>query len=85
VGQFLISVGVGVLGGVVSTALLCSPALDVGEVLGTAQARLRGRPAAACDIVRDDPPDRRRRRLAVANMRGFTSQPGGRSSRPWSS
>jgi NhaP-type Na+/H+ or K+/H+ antiporter len=76
VGQFLISVGVGVLGGVIGTALLwfALRKLDLGEVLGTtAQLACVIAVAAACDIVRDDAGliAAVGMGLAVANMRGF--------------
>jgi NhaP-type Na+/H+ or K+/H+ antiporter len=76
VGQFLISVGVGVLGGVIGTALLwlALRKLDLGEVLGTtAQLACVVAVAAACDIIRDDAGliAAVGMGLAVANMRGF--------------
>jgi len=56
-GQFLASVGVGLAGGVVGTALLwlLLNKLDLGEILGT-QATIAAviAVAAACDILRDD-------------------------------
>jgi hypothetical protein len=76
VGQFLISVGVGVLGGVIGTALLwlALRKLDLGEVLGTtAQLACVVAVAAACDIIRDDAGliAAVGMGLAVANIRGF--------------
>jgi len=76
VGQFLISVAVGVAGGVAGTAALwfCLRKLDLGEVLGTTTqlAAVVG-VAAACDIARDDAGliAAVLMGLAVANMRGF--------------
>jgi NhaP-type Na+/H+ or K+/H+ antiporter len=76
VGQFLISVAVGVAGGVAGTAVLwfCLRKLDLGEVLGTTTqlAAVVG-VAAACDIARDDAGliAAVLMGLAVANMRGF--------------
>jgi NhaP-type Na+/H+ or K+/H+ antiporter len=74
--QFLVSVGIGVLGGIVGTALLwlCLRKLDLGEVLGTsAQLACVVAVAAACDIARDDAGliAAVGMGLAVANMRGF--------------
>jgi NhaP-type Na+/H+ or K+/H+ antiporter len=76
VAEFLIAVGIGVLGGIIGTALLwfCLRKLGLGEVLGTT-AQLAGvvAVAAACDIVRDDAGliAAVGMGLAVANMRGF--------------
>jgi NhaP-type Na+/H+ or K+/H+ antiporter len=74
--QFLVSVGIGVLGGIVGTALLwlCLCKLDLGEVLGTsAQLACVVAVAAGCDIARDDAGliAAVAMGLAVANMRGF--------------
>jgi NhaP-type Na+/H+ or K+/H+ antiporter len=76
VAQFLIAIGIGVLGGIIGTALLwlCLQKLDLGEVLGTtAQLAIVVAVAAACDIVRDDAGliAAVGMGLAVANMRGF--------------
>jgi NhaP-type Na+/H+ or K+/H+ antiporter len=76
VAQFLISVGIGVLGGIIGTALLwlCLHKLDLGEVLGTtAQLACVVGVAAACDIVRDDAGLIAAvcMGLAVANISGF--------------
>jgi NhaP-type Na+/H+ or K+/H+ antiporter len=76
VGQFLISVAIGVAGGVIGVALLwlCLRKLHLGEVLGTTSqlAAVVGA-AAACDIARDDAGliAAVLMGLAVANMRGF--------------
>lgn len=75
-GQFLISVGIGVLGAIIGTALLwlCLRVLDLGEVLGTTtQLACVVAVAAACDIVRDDAGliAAIGMGLAVANIRGF--------------
>jgi NhaP-type Na+/H+ or K+/H+ antiporter len=76
VGQFLISVAVGVAGGVAGTAVLwlALRKLDLGEVLGTtAQLACVVGVAAACDIARDDAGliAAVLMGLALANMRGF--------------
>jgi NhaP-type Na+/H+ or K+/H+ antiporter len=88
--QFLIAVGIGVLGGIIGTALLwlCLHKLDLGEVLGTAtQLACVVAVAAACDIARDDAGliapsawDWRRRTCAAS-----TSRPGGHFSKRWCS
>jgi NhaP-type Na+/H+ or K+/H+ antiporter len=76
VGQFLASVGVGVAGGIVGTALLwlLLRKLALGEVLGT-QATIASvvAVAAACDILRDDTGliAAILMGLAMANLRGF--------------
>jgi NhaP-type Na+/H+ or K+/H+ antiporter len=75
-GQFLLSVGVGLAGGVVGTALLrlLLRKLALGEVLGTLAtiASVVG-VAAACDIARDDTGLLAAiiMGLAMANLRGF--------------
>lgn len=74
--QFLLAVGIGVLGGIIGTALLwlCLHKLDLGEVLGTTtQLACVVAVAAACDIVRDDAGliAAVSMGLAVANLRGF--------------
>ena len=76
VGQFLISVAIGVAGAVIGTALLwfCLRKLDLGEVLGTTtQLACVVGVAAACDVARDDAGliAAVLMGLAVANMRGF--------------
>ncbi len=76
VGQFLISVAIGVAGGAIGTALLwfCLRKLDLGEVLGTTtQLACVVGVAAACDIARDDAGliAAVLMGLALANMRGF--------------
>lgn len=75
-GQFLISVGVGVAGGVAGTALLwfLLRTLALGEVLGTtAQLASVIGVAAACDIARDDTGLMAAimMGLALANLPGF--------------
>ena len=75
-GQFVISVGTGVIGAVIGVGLLwlCLRKLDLGEVLATT-ARLACvvGVAAACDIVRDDAGlvSAILMGLAVANIRSF--------------
>jgi hypothetical protein len=75
-GQFILSVGTGVIGAVVGVGLLwlCLCKLDLGEVLATT-ARLACvvGVAAACDIVRDDAGlvSAILMGLAVANLRSF--------------
>ena len=75
-GQFIISVGTGVIGAVIGVGLLwlCLCKLDLGEVLATT-ARLACvvGVAAACDIVRDDAGlvSAILMGLAVANLRSF--------------
>ena len=76
VGQFLISVAIGVAGAVIGTALLwlALRKLDLGEVLGTTtQLACVVGVAAACDIARDDAGliAAVLMGLALANMRGF--------------
>ena len=76
VGQFLISVAIGVAGAVIGTALLwlALRKLDLGEVLGTTtQLACVVGVAAACDIARDDAGliAAVLMGLAMANMRGF--------------
>jgi hypothetical protein len=76
IGQFLIGIGAGVVGGVIGIAVLwfLLRKLRLGEVLGTASqlAAVVG-VAAACDIVRDDAGlvAAVMMGLAVANMHGF--------------
>ncbi|HSS90743.1 MAG TPA: cation:proton antiporter [Streptosporangiaceae bacterium] len=75
-GQFLISVAVGVAGGAVGVGLLwfCLRRLDLGEVLGTtSQLACVVGVAAVCDIARDDAGliAAVLMGLALANMRGF--------------
>ncbi len=75
-GQFLASVGTGLAGGIIGTAVLwvLLRRLRLGEVLGTsAQLAAVVGAAAACDIVRDDSGLIAAivMGLAVANMRGF--------------
>jgi NhaP-type Na+/H+ or K+/H+ antiporter len=75
-GQFVASAGIGVLGGIIGTALLwlCLRKLDLGEVLSTtSQLACVVAVAAACDILRDDSGliAAVTMGLAVANMRGF--------------
>ncbi|HEX8862949.1 MAG TPA: cation:proton antiporter [Actinomycetes bacterium] len=75
-GQFLISVGVGVAGGVVGTGLLwlLLRKLQLGEVLGTlATVASVVAVAAACDILRDDTGLMAAilMGLAMANLPGF--------------
>ena len=76
IGQFLIGISAGVVGGVVGIAVLwfLLRKLRLGEVLGTTSqlAAVVG-VAAACDIVRDDAGlvAAVMMGLAVANMRGF--------------
>ena len=76
VGQFLISVAVGIAGGAAGTALLwfLLRTLRLGEVLGTtAQLASVIAAAAVCDIARDDAGliAAILMGLALANMRGF--------------
>src|SRR6266567_4125528 len=76
VGQFLISVAIGVAGAVIGTALLwlALRKLDLGKVLGTTtQLACVVGVAAACDIARDDAGliAAVLMGLALANMRGF--------------
>ncbi len=76
VGQFLVSVGIGVLGAAVGVAVLwlCLCKLDLGDVLGTtSQLACVVGVAAICDIVRDDAGliAAILMGLAVANLRGF--------------
>ena len=76
VGQFLISVAIGVAGAVIGTTLLwlALRKLDLGEVLGTtAQLAAVVGVAAACDIARDDAGLIAAvvMGLALANMRGI--------------
>jgi hypothetical protein len=76
VGQFLISVAVGVAGAVIGVALLwlCLRTLHLGEVLGTtSQLACVVAVAAVCDIARDDAGliAAVLMGLAVANIRGF--------------
>ena len=76
VGQFLISIAVGVAGAVIGVALLwfCLRKLDLGEVLGTtSQLACVVAVAAVCDIARDDAGliAAVLMGLALANMRGF--------------
>jgi NhaP-type Na+/H+ or K+/H+ antiporter len=76
VGQFLISVGIGALGGVIGTGALwfLLRRLHLGEVLGTtAQLACVVAVAAACDIARDDAGliAAVLMGLALANMRSF--------------
>ncbi|MFF9909163.1 cation:proton antiporter [Streptomyces sp. NPDC013457] len=75
-GQFLISLAVGLAGGVVGTALLwfALRTLRLGETLGTlAQLAVVIGVSAVCDVVRDDTGLIAAivTGLAVANMRGF--------------
>jgi NhaP-type Na+/H+ or K+/H+ antiporter len=75
-GQFLISVAVGVAGGAIGVGLLwfCLRKLDLGEVLGTtSQLACVVGVAAVCDIARDDAGliAAVLMGLALANMRGF--------------
>jgi NhaP-type Na+/H+ or K+/H+ antiporter len=75
-GQFLISVAVGVAGGAIGVGLLwfCLRRLDLGEVLGTtSQLACVVGVAAVCDIARDDAGliAAVLMGLALANMRGF--------------
>jgi NhaP-type Na+/H+ or K+/H+ antiporter len=75
-GQFALSIGVGLAGGVIGVGLLwlCLRTLHLGEVLGTtSQLACVVAVAAACDIVRDDAGlvSAILMGLAVANMRGF--------------
>jgi NhaP-type Na+/H+ or K+/H+ antiporter len=75
-GQFLLGIGVGLVGGVVGTALLwfLLSKLRLGEVLGTtAQLAAVVAVAAGCDIVRDDAGliSAVVMGLAVANLPGF--------------
>jgi NhaP-type Na+/H+ or K+/H+ antiporter len=75
-GQFLIGVGVGLVGGVAGVALLwlLLRTLRLGEVLGTsAQLASVVAVAAACDVVRDDAGLIAAvvMGLAMANLRGF--------------
>ena len=75
-GQFLISVAVGVTGGAIGVGLLwfCLRKLDLGEVLGTtSQLACVVGVAAVCDIARDDAGliAAVLMGLALANMRGF--------------
>jgi NhaP-type Na+/H+ or K+/H+ antiporter len=75
-GQFLLSVAIGIAGTVIGVAVLwfCLRKLDLGEVLGTtSQLACVVAVAAACDIVRDDAGliAAILIGLAVANMRGF--------------
>lgn len=75
-GQFVISVGTGVIGAVIGVGLLwlCLRKLDLGEVLATtAQLACVVGVAAVCDIVRDDAGlvSAILMGLAVANIRGF--------------
>lgn len=74
--QFLVSVGIGLAGGVIGTALLwlLLHTLRLGEVLGaTAQLASVIAVAAACDIARDDAGLIAAvvMGLAVSNLRGF--------------
>ena len=75
-GQFLVGISTGVVGGVIGTAVLwfLLRKLRLGEVLGTTSqlASVVG-VAAACDIIRDDAGLIAAviMGLAVANMRGF--------------
>ena len=75
-GQFFISVAIGVIGAVIGIAVLwfCLRILDLGEVLGTSSqfACVVG-VAAACDIARDDAGliAAVLMGLALANLRGF--------------
>src|SRR5215467_14336602 len=76
VGQFLISVAIGVAGAVIGVALLwfCLRKLGLGEVLGTtSQLACVVGVAAVCDIARDDAGliAAVLMGLALANMRGF--------------
>src|SRR5215472_10477429 len=76
VGQFLFGIGVGLVGGVVGTALLwfLLSKLRLGEVLGTtAQLAAVVAVAAGCDILRDDSGLVAAvvMGLAVANLPGF--------------
>ena len=91
VGQFLISIAVGVAGAVIGVALLwfCLRKLDLGEVLGTTSpARLRG---GGRGRLRHRPRRRRAHRRdpdgtgAGQHARLRHPRPGGRSSRPWCS
>jgi len=75
-GQFVISVGTGVIGAVIGVGLLwlCLRKLNLGEVLATtAQLACVVGVAAVCDIVRDDAGlvSAILMGLAVANMRSF--------------
>jgi NhaP-type Na+/H+ or K+/H+ antiporter len=75
-GQFLIGISTGVVGGVIGTAVLwfLLRKLRLGEVLGTtSQLASVVSVAAACDIIRDDAGLIAAviMGLAVANMRGF--------------
>jgi NhaP-type Na+/H+ or K+/H+ antiporter len=75
-GQFLLSIAVGVGGAVVGVALLwlCLRVLDLGEVLGTiSQLACVVAVTAACDIARDDAGLTAAilMGLAAANLRGF--------------
>ncbi len=75
-GQFLLSVGIGVAGAVVGVAVLwlCLCKLDLDEILGTtSQLACVIGVAAACDIVRDDAGliATVLMGLAVANLRAF--------------
>jgi NhaP-type Na+/H+ or K+/H+ antiporter len=76
VGQFLITIGIGLAGAVIGVALLwfLLRALQLGEVLGTcAQLACVVGVAAGCDIAREDAGLLAAvvMGLAVANMRGF--------------
>ena len=89
-GEFLITVGIGLAGTVIGVTLLWfllrKPRL--GEVLGTsAQLACVVGVAAACDTAREDAGLLAGivMGLAVANMEGFDIPPGGRSSRRWCS
>jgi NhaP-type Na+/H+ or K+/H+ antiporter len=75
-GQFLLSIGVGIGGAVVGVALLwfCLGRLNLGEVLGTtSQLACVVAVTAVCDIARDDAGLTAAilMGLAVANLRGF--------------
>ena len=75
-GQFLLSIGVGVAGAAVGVAVLwlCVRKLDLGDVLGaTTQLACVVAVAAVCDIVRDDAGliAAILMGLAVANLRAF--------------
>ena len=75
-GQFFLSVAIGVLGAVIGVAVLwlCLRTLNLGEVLGTScQLAVVVGVAAACDIARDDAGliAAVLMGLALANMPGF--------------
>jgi len=89
-GQFFLSLAVGVGGAVIGGAVLwlCLRRLGLGEVLGTtSQLACVVAVTAVCDIARDDAGLTAAVLigLAVANMRGFDIPARRPSSRPWCS